>query len=212
MIRPVNLLLAVSLLGISLSATAQPDAHFADHPAKALFHRSSWAHGYIHGYEAGFHSGNIDLHMARKVRDPHTVKEFKHANRWFRKEFGNRPEFEKGYGSGFEVGYLDGFTGKEFRAASEAQLISEDLTGLGEPDATHSAYFDMMLDSGYVTGRRAGLNDARAKSESASGKTQCPDQVSAPQLCGAYKMGFRWGYTDGYSNQRPDAATQRASK
>ena len=212
MIRPVNLLIAVSLLGFSLSAIAQTDSHFDDSPAKTLFHRSSWAHGYIHGYEAGFHSGNLDLHLARQIRDPHAVKEYKLAKHAFHKEFGNRSEFEKGYESGFEVGYVDGVTGKDFRAAGEAQLISEDLNGLGEPDAKHAAYFDTMLGSGYATGRRIGLNDARARSESSAGKAQCPEQVNAAQLCGAYRMGYRWGYTDGYSNQRPDAATQRASK
>jgi hypothetical protein len=213
MIRAVNLLVAFSILGLSVPCLAQPDVHFADHPAKVLFQRSSWAHGYIHGYEMGFHTGNIDLHMARAARDPHSVKECKEAKHAYRSQFGNRQEFEKGYRSGFEVGYSDGETGRDFRAASMATLISADLGSGASPNAQQTAYFDAMLDSGYVSGRKVGLNDARSKLESSSSKAQpCPEYVKEPQFCSAYQLGYRWGYTDGYQNQRPEMATQRASK
>jgi flagellar biosynthesis/type III secretory pathway protein FliH len=213
MIRAVNLLVAFSILGFSVLSVAQTDAHFADNPAKALFHRSSWAHGYIHGYEMGFHAGNLDLHMARAARDPHSVKECKQAKHAYRAEFGSRQDFEKGYGSGFEVGYADGKTGRDFGAATMATMISADMSSGTNPEAQQSAYFDSMIESGYVAGRKIGLNDARSKLESNSSKAQpCPDSTKDPQFCTAYQLGYRWGYTDGYQNQRPEMATQRASK
>jgi len=212
MIRPANLLLLFSVLGLCTIAAAQADVHLVDSPAKALFHRSSWAHGYIHGYEAGFHLGNLDLHMARQVRDPHSVKEYKKASSVYRPNFGDRPEFKKGYGSGFEVGYLDGYSGKEFRAASEALRLCPLVDDNMELTERQAAHLDSILDSGYVQGRRLGLDDARSKVKFNEAEAQCPITANTQQSCGAYQAGFQWGYSDGYSNQRPDSATQRASK
>ena len=163
------------------------------------------------GYEAGFHHGNLDLHMARRTQDPHTIKAYKKSANAYRLEFGNRHEFGKGYGSGFEVGYLDASLGKDFRAATEVNRLSAyfDDSNQNERQAVH---LDSYLDSGYLQGRRAGLNDARAKAEFKETESKCPDGAQSPQFCRAYQAGYRWGYSDGYSNQRPDLATQRASK
>jgi hypothetical protein len=212
MIRSVNSLLLISVLGLTAFATAQTDVHLADSPAKELFHRSSWAHGYIHGYEAGFHTGNIDLHMARVVRDPHTAKEYKKAGKAYQSGFGNKVEFTKGYGSGFEVGYLDGYFGKEFRAASMANRLVSLVDDAPQLTEAQSQHLDAQLDTGYAQGRRLGLDDARARQGFNEAKAQCPATANTQQACGAFQVGFRWGYSDGYSNQRPDITTQRASK
>ena len=211
MIRPVNAIVLISFFSLATLAFAQSDVHLVDSPAKSLFHRSAWAHGYIHGYEAGFHQGNLDLHMARRPQDPHEVKEYKKSGHCYRPDFGNRHEFGKGYGSGFEVGYLDGWAGKEFRAASEANRLSSFVDD-GNQDDKQSGHLDTYLDSGYLQGRRSGLSDARAKVEFRDGDSQCPDSAKTPQFCRAYQAGYKWGYSDGYSNQRPDLSTQRASK
>jgi hypothetical protein len=207
-----NLILIISLLGLSAASMAQGDFHLADSPAKSFFHQSSWAHGYMHGYESGFHEGNLDLHMARSVRDPHKVAEYKKSSHCFRAEFGNRNEFEKGYGSGFEVGYLDGATGRDFRAASEVSRLSPRLEGMQKLTAKQSAHMDIVLDAGYSQGRRTGLDDARSKSQFKEAEEPCPELAQTEHFCSAYQVGYRWGYSDGYSNQRPDTGTQRASK
>jgi hypothetical protein len=211
MIRPVNALLLLSILGFAVVSVAQADMHLDESPAKGLFHCSAWAHGYIHGYESGFHQGNLDLHMARQVQDPHSVKDYKKAGRAYRTDFGSRPDFEKGYGSGFEVGYLDGFSGREFRAATEANRVATMVGTEANRDPKQFAHLDFILDSGYVQGRRVGLSDARSRTEF-QGSTPCPDIAKTGSTCAAYQASFRWGYSDGYSNQRADSGTQRASK
>jgi hypothetical protein len=212
MIRPVNTLLFISILGISVMSVAQTDVHLVESPAKSLFHRSAWAHGYIHGYESGFHQGNLDLHMARAIQDPHSVKDYKKSGNAYHSSFGSRPEFQKGYCSGFEVGYLDGFSGREFRAASEANLMSTLVSTNEELDSNQATHLDVLLDSGYLQGRRIGLSDARARLAYRPAEVSCPDTAKTQVTCGTYQAGFRWGYSDGYSNQRADSNTQRASK
>jgi hypothetical protein len=212
MFRPVNTLILISILGMSVMSVAQTDVHLVQCPAKSLFHHSAWAHGYIHGYESGFHQGNLDLHMARSIRDPHSVKEYKKSGDAYHSSFGNRPEFKKGYGSGFEVGYLDGFLGSEFRAASEANQISTLINASLELEANKAAELDEFLDSGYLQGRSMGLSDARAKSSYHPDLAACPETAKTQPTCGTFRAGFRWGYSDGYLNQRSESNTQRASR
>ena len=207
-----NLILALSLLCLSAAAAAQGDFHLAESPVKGFFHHSAWAHGYMHGYESGFHQGNMDLHMSRPARDPHKVAEYKKSSHCYRADFGNRNEFEKGFGSGFEVGYLDGATGRDFRAASEVSRLSPRFDGMEKLSPKQSAHMDAVLDAGYSQGRRVGLSDARAKAQFKEAEEPCPESAQIQHFCSAYQVGFRWGYSDGYSNQRPDSGTQRASK
>jgi hypothetical protein len=208
----VHLLLIVSLFGLSSASMAQGDFHLAESPVKSFFHQSAWAHGYMHGYESGFHEGNLDLHMARAIRDPHSVPDYKKAKHCYRSEFGNKREFDKGYGSGFEVGYLDGAVGRDFRAATEVSRLSTAFPTLEKTSPKESSHLDMILDAGYSQGRRMGLNDARSRNQFREAEEPCPDLAQKQHYCGAYQAGFRWGYSDGYSNQRTDSGTQRASK
>ncbi len=197
------------LVILSLFSFAQ-DSHTTDGPAKNLMQRSSWAHGYMHGYEAGFHSGNLDLHMTRTIRDPRSVKDYHHAGKCYRPKFGTREGFENGYSAGFEVGYLDGAMGKEFRAAKLAQGFSEELNSIA--DSAPSNRVDVMIQSGYQAGRHGGLSDARERHNFNPNKSGCPDELKNGASCPAYLIGYHWGYSDGFSNQRTESNTQRASR
>lgn len=203
-----NLLFAVFFALLATFVAAQ-DTHFADSPARGLFQRSAWAHGYIHGYEAGFHVGNLDLHMDRSARDPHHLKPYKHADSHYRPAFGDRDDFTHGYGSGFEVGYLDGFRGKEFRADRLAQNLSEEFAPQPIPA---DRQFDVTLQNAYDTGRKSGLADARLQHDFDPSREKCPSASPALNSCGAFQLGYRWGYSDGFTNQRSEPAPQRASR
>src|SRR5215470_5980325 len=57
--------LAVMLLAAAwMAAGTDPEAHMND-PAGPLCARSAFAHGYLHGYEEGFHNADLDIHMGR---------------------------------------------------------------------------------------------------------------------------------------------------
>jgi hypothetical protein len=212
MIRKTLLILLAAVCASSI-CLAQIDVHLVDSPGKVLFTHSSWSHGYLHGYESGFHQGNIDLHMSREIRNPHAVKEYKQSGHSYRSHFGSREEFESGFGAGFEVGYLDAASGREFRAASEVIRTSTDISSTPLADSIVSdRYFDLVLENGYMAGRRKGLNDGRAKSSFDESEATCPQDPKMLDFCSAYKSGFRWGYSDGYMNQRIDSRTQRASR
>ncbi len=198
-----------TLLFAALLCVAQ-DPHLDIAPSKALMHRSAWAHGYMHGYEAGFHTGNLDLHMQRPIRNPHSVKEYHQPGKAYHGVFGNKEEFSRGYGSGFEVGYLDGASGKDFRAATLAADLSGGIQSDSPSDGANR--FDDMIQTGYAAGRHGGLADARASVEFDSGKVRCPDNAGPGAFCAAYLIGYRWGYSDGFTNQRTESDIQTAKR
>ncbi len=204
MIRTFSL--AVCLLVISAGHLSATDPHLTNDPASSLYKSSSWAHGYIHGYEWGFHFGNRDLHMAARARDARKLKEYKEAAKAFHQEDGNKQDFEKGYQSGFEVGYSDGILGESFRAAESARKF------VSESPATPGASrdFDSGMQMGYGMGRTIGARDGRADLDFSDGH-DCP--INRPQSqCSGFKLGYRWGYLDGYNNQRRPDAQQREAR
>lgn len=200
-----RIFLASVLALAAIPAIAQADIHISADPATGLYQRSSWAHGYIHGYEMGFHNGDLDLHLGRGWRETKQMKDSKKMQ--YRNEYGDRKVFEKGFKAGFDVGYADALTGKEFRAAKLARETAAKLGGGIEPHQQKE--LDWALSSGYLKGRDAGLNDGRLKSAYSPEKGACAEQ----KACDSFLLGYRWGYSDGYQNQRqPDEDRRTARK
>src|SRR5204863_4364538 len=95
------------VLACSLAAQANKPAcpHFQD-KAAPLYSRSAFAHGYIHGYEDGFHAADQDLHMGRLARGIAATKPAGHPER--RVSISDRTSFRKGDTDGLNTGYSDG--------------------------------------------------------------------------------------------------------
>jgi hypothetical protein len=188
------------------SAFAQSDYHLDADPARALYRSSVWAHGYIHGYESGFHYGNFDLQITGSARGEKQMKTCRNSRHHYQKSFGSRSSFEAGFAEGFKAGYADGVTGETFRAAEQARsLVPNDQQQFAQRPV------DEGISNGYLQGRTEGLSDARLDAAFTPGKALCPARADqAPGYCDFYALGFRWGYNDGYHNQRPDQQTSSA--
>ncbi|HWR37279.1 MAG TPA: hypothetical protein VN622_15570 [Clostridia bacterium] len=208
-------LLVLALLPLPCSV-AQEDSHLTLDPASPIYRRSAFAHGYIHGYERGFHFGDLDLHMGRDARDVQKIKDFKAAHSHFQSNFGNRNLFDRGYEQGFRVGYLDSRGGREFRAARESRGLVRELAGVTGDPTRPDSNFDQAFFAGYNRGRDVGLNDGRAAANFRPEGATCeaPQQVqqdTANPYCRAFALGYELGYSDGYNNQRPAEREMRTA-
>lgn len=192
------------------TAPGPKDHHLNASPAQALYRSSAWAHGYIHGYEWGFHYGGFDFHLARSWRDIRHVKQYKDIGEAYRPEYGDKDSFVRGYRSGFEVGYADAYTGHDFRAAEQARSFVADpgWPSEAQPDRKVS----VAMDNGYKLGRTAGLADGRNRAEYHPDRSECPGSGASDHTCPAFLVGYKWGYSDGYNNQMPPEELRRQAK
>lgn len=185
------------------------DWHVTSSPAAVLFSKSAFAHGYIHGYEQGFHAADLDLQMGRDARDPTRRKEFRELA-GYHTSFGSKAFFQSGYRAGFRVGYADSYAGRQFRAIA---ALRNAAAGLAEAPLEPSNTFDEGIASGYDAGRQQGLRDGRAATAFKALDVRCHGSVFHPfrhtdEYCSGYGRGYRIGYADGYFNQAPRRLAQ----
>ncbi|HZU22530.1 MAG TPA: hypothetical protein VE998_06825, partial [Terriglobales bacterium] len=122
------------------------DQHLSD-PAAALYQRSPFAHGYIHGYEEGFHVGDQDLQFGRLTRGDRRKTSAGHPRPALR---GESASFREGYDQGFTAGYRDSVAGREFRAIA---ALRQAAAALGEgARAQDDGGFDAAFMTGYFAG------------------------------------------------------------
>jgi hypothetical protein len=219
-LRRAPFLLLALLLPLSIAVAAQDDSHLKIDPAAPIYQRSVFLHGYAHGYELGFHSGDVDLHMARSSRDPRTIKMFKDSKRVYQRSFGNRDMFINGYEQGFRVGYADAFYGRDFRAARELRTLSQQMQDMGGQQqnaglrqVSNSSEFDKGIADGYKAGLSNGLEDARSSKGYHPENSECSRKSNDGQFCPAHRLGYELGYSDGYNNQRnPEEGVKTAKE
>lgn len=183
----------------------QSDSHMTADPARRVYELSPWAHGYIHGYEQGFHFGDMDLQMAHPARNVKEIKEFRKDN--YEKNFGDRTSWTSGYRAGFRIGYSDAFNGQEFRAIQLMRNLASDLP---ESAANGGAIVDTAVSKGYSDGRKHGLEDGRNSADYRPDGADCElslrfKAAPAPYYCSVYALGYRLGYADGFLNQKPES-------
>lgn len=201
----------------ALIATAcmaqKPDLHLTQDPAERLFSESPFTHGYIHGYQMGFRCGDLDVQMAHGPQDPKNEKHFKDEVHHFRRVYGDKSSFIQGYEAGFRMGYADAYKGTEFRAIQNLRDLSKDLP---EIDPNASSVLDTALMRGYDDGRKNGLGDGRANADYRPDGSDCElalrfKEAPTTFYCSAYSLGYRFGYSDGFHNQRSETVERRVA-
>ena len=185
-----TLFLSVVLAAVS-TAFAQSDDHLVLDQAKSLYSQSVFAHGYRHGYEEGFHIGDQDLQMGRRLRICDKISEYKQGHSHFRATFGDKSGFEKGYKQGFARGYGDAFSGREFQAVKGGRIVA---LGLGQAAQNNggSHAFDTGFISGYDLAMKTSLHNVGGDLEYL---TQYCEKTADPKLKDreSYCQGFARG-------------------
>lgn len=195
-------LLFLGLLLWSGVAMAADCAHL-NSERQALYKQSSFAHGYIHGYEQGFHLGNQDLQLGREHRDITKFEEYREPAKDYRAQYGTRRAFRAGYRDGIVIGYNDARSGHRFRAIYEARIAAGKVNNAA-PASKPDKSFELGFMDGYRAGTIQGVGDGRNRSSYRPQQVECRGAREGLSLgenyCVAYFGGFRFGYSDGYIN------------
>src|SRR5581483_8709170 len=80
------------------------ERHTSVDPGSALYQRSTFAHGFIHGYEQGFHIADLDYHVGRTDRKLKDIHEYRDASSGYHSSFGDKNIFRRGFREGFSQG------------------------------------------------------------------------------------------------------------
>jgi hypothetical protein len=180
------------LLSLATYAGAQSlDPHLGDDPAHDLYQHSPFLHGYIHGYEAGFHLGDVDVHMGHKAQSITRQKTYRDP-RDYHSSFGDRGAFQRGYRQGLLVGYGDAFRDASFRAVTQIRRAAEGITA----DTWGYEEFDRAVSSGYEEGWKRGLRPPLTNVNFRELVESCLATRRLPTYCDAYRRGFGLGYAD----------------
>ncbi len=189
------------------AANLKPDQHLDDR-AGVLYQRSAFAHGYLHGYEDGFHEADQDLHMGHLLPGVTVHRERRDTQSSYRLEFGDRNLFMKGYREGLRAGYDDGVAGREFRAIDDLRAAADGL----DPNR-NAMHFDRGFADGYAGGRQQTATQNVTSIDFSYVGSWCREQLkhneSSDQYCDAYTRGYRLGYSE-RARQPERAQTARA--
>jgi flagellar biosynthesis/type III secretory pathway protein FliH len=197
------LLAVAAVLAFNVCAHAQSDDWHMS--SRDLFVKSTFAHGYIHGYEEGFHAGDIDMQMGRSYREMKCQEKFKKPA-GYRDQFGSKGTYDDGYRKGYTVGYIDSYEGRNFRAIQliRAAQASNDRSGWRLDQE-----FDSAFRQGYEAGQSKGLQDGRTSVAAQNEPASCEEKLQAKggsglnnNYCDAFRSGYQLGYSDGFANQR----------
>ncbi len=206
---PWTMMALLALLSTLLTAQ---DQHLEVNATRGVCGVSAFAHGYLHGYERGFHDGDLDLQMAHGRQDTKKMRDYRQSGREYRKEFGDRNMFVKGYEYGFRVGYADALDGTTFRAVDNLRSLAQDLP---QVDPQSAPILDQAITHGYLDGVSSGLHDGRkTNADYRPDGSDCELALRfktppATFYCSAYSLGYRLGYSDGFHNQRAEPEPRR---
>jgi hypothetical protein len=179
--QSVALVIAAAIPLLAAPTDHQNDIHFSD-SAAPLYHISCFAHGYVHGYEDGFHIADQAIQMGRVYRADYrdVLKTLRQAKPSKVSGVADRDLFSRGYRAGLAAGYNEGVSGREFHAISNLRELS---TGIGAKN------WDKTFDTGFADGYRAA---------SAPSLKQLPAKEAAMQQCESSARGNRGEYCEGY--------------
>jgi flagellar biosynthesis/type III secretory pathway protein FliH len=198
--------------GVAATATAQ-DFHLRESGSAAVLSHSAFAHGYRHGYEEGYHVGNADASLGSSQR--HQIKDFHGLKLGYSSQFGPRNLFEHGFTSGLKAGYLDGYSGRLFRAVDTLRSVSASLEDT--QSARGFTHFDEGFLSGYNEGFDRGGSDQSSTAQVDFHFVGCANFQKQHNLsgensyCEGYRRGFALGHADGFL-LRPEGGRLEASK
>ena len=205
------------LLGIATAkeAAKSDDQHVLESEAAPLFAQSAFAHGYLHGYEEGFHAGDQDFQNGHIKSAAEHLKQASIPS-------GSGPgsehkPFRSGYQYGFQAGYNDSVAGRDFRALDLLRTVADDLEMPLPPRVIKGAMAFAPLsvtggagefDSAFSTGYLSGLQYTRENSKPIGDfkyvlgfcMSDSHGKVG-PAYCDAYVRGFRVGYADGTASK-----------
>lgn len=181
--------------GKSVSVFSPPaERHLQPTAVGALFTDSAFAHGFRHGYEKGFHWGDLDLQMGRIVPGVPFPQIRPKRPSEYKKIFGSEKSFHEGYTAGFENGYSDAASGLTFRASERLQAAA---AGLDEPlPVSERIFFDDGFSRGFGSAQAPNAPNQRitfAYVEQYCRSSQAKSLSHPSDYCAGFARGYLLG-------------------
>lgn len=187
------------------------DRHLQGTPSGVLYQNSAFAHGYRHGYDQGFHLGDVGIHMGRTARVVSKFKQYQQGIREYSVMFGSRQLFQEGYQAGFRSGYNDAMSGLEFRASESISGVATGLNAISSP--IRRSYFDEGVACGFKSSQ---LSEAPVDRVTAAYVEQyCRKTASGLQpleYCSGFSRGYMLGIADAPARTIKIAGTQTSRR
>jgi hypothetical protein len=214
---PQNIILSLLMVCLSAGSSiaqsgdhplpeSQSDFHLREDQGRRLYSISAFAHGHRHGYEEGYRTADLEIHVGRQQRELRD-KDIPKAD--YAKGFGDKKFFRQGYAQGFKAGYKDSYSNRNFRLVQWSEQIPpfDWMSELPEADrgrelnAKVRAQFEDGMAQGYASGAKAEVTDADAKAVASYAARSCGDRPGArPE---GFCEGFTQGFLLGVNDQRP---------
>lgn len=188
-------------------AFSMNEQHLQATPSGALCANSAFAHGYRHGYDQGFHVGDLDVHMGREATIVIKAREYQQGGREYNNAFGSKQLFQEGYQAGFRGGYIDAITGLEYRVSDRTRIAASGMVDVLPPG--RRIYFDQGFAGGY---RSALAHNAPTENVNAEYVEQYCQKTASGSHPLEYCSGFSRGYMLGMFNAPPTAAKVASSQ
>jgi hypothetical protein len=176
-------------LGIAFAGDKY-DYHTSGDGARDLYLHSAFAHGLRHGYEEGFHAADLDIHTGaprKRTNDlsrvPKTIG--------YRRDYGDKKSFRRGYEYGYVAGYEDSVAYRKFHYPT----VAVDVVAI----TTRPNRFDEGVASGYG-----------AVFHSNAADVTCVNK--APSFCAGFEAGVAMARSERHAASSDEVATGRAPK
>src|SRR4051812_30077217 len=170
-------------------SAAQTDYHLSEDFNRQVYVNSAFAHGHRHGYEEGFHAGDEDYQLRRPV----ALQQKLPKDRGYRKEFGDKDSYMRGFETGFRAGYADSYSGKAFRLVRWSGSVSTKI------EKTTAQGFDQGIAAGYTAGFKNVDSIADEPGVAESATWRCRQEQHAENFCSGFGSAYVLGRADSES-------------
>lgn len=195
--------LAASLASGQESKELRGEFHLREDVARRLYHVSAFAHGHRHGYEAGYLAADEEIHyghLRRRLQEKDVPRGMA-----YRREYGDKKRFRRGFEYGFIAGYNDSYDFRPFRLPAWVAEVPPipSISDLPEADTSGpDRQFRLRFDDGMIAGYRTAAGsqvltlEAPALASEASSTCQTDDRSRQPGYCDGFVQGFLLGIED----------------
>jgi len=181
------------------------ERHLQPNASGALLMDSAFAHGYRHGYDEGFHTGDLDIQMGRPAQVNAKPSRTRRQDREFNPAFGSKHSFQQGYAAGFNAGYSDAMAGLDYRASERVRTAA---AGLNEAlPQSRRQYFDQGFIAGYASAHSAPGSAAATSPEYVEQYCRRTLPGNHPiEYCSGFGRGYVFGSSGDENSDKPAAA------
>jgi hypothetical protein len=223
MVPRVILLLLVLQTATSLALGQDRKAqrgefHIREDIGRRLYQLSAFAHGHRHGYEAGYLAADEEIHYGHLHR--HLQEKDVPGGMAYRREYGDKKRFRRGFEYGFIAGYNDSYDSRPFRlpewaadvppTPSVSDLPEADTPG---PDRQFRLRFDDGMIDGYriAAGSQVATLEAPGLAHEAAAICVTEARSDQPGYCDGFVQGFLLGIFDRPTGAVPAARPSETS-